>query len=62
MRISAIATAAGALMMEAVSRCPAGSGMMPSSKVANSANTVPAMVAMPPVITMNSSERLMRSM
>ena len=48
--------------MEAVSKCPAGSGMMPSSKVANRANTVPAMVAMPAVITMNSSERLMRSM
>ena len=57
--ISAITTAAGALIMDAVSRCPAGSDTMPDMKLAYTANTVPAIVAIPAVIIMNSSERLM---
>ena len=46
-------------MMEAVRRCPAGSEMMPDRKFAYTAKTVPAMVAIPAVIIMKSSDRVM---
>ena len=49
--------AAGAPSTEAMTKCAAASGISGASKVAYSTSTVPAMPAMPPVITRNNSLR-----
>lgn len=49
--------AAGALSTEAMISWPAASGITDDRIVAYSTSTEPAMLAMPPVITTNSSER-----
>ena len=52
-----IITAIGAPSTEAITRWPAASGMVEPRNCAYSTSTVPAMPAMPPVITTNSSLR-----
>ena len=59
--ILAMVIAAGALMTEAVRMCPRALGMTPPRMLAYNTIIVPAMVAMPQVITTNSSLRVMRS-
>ena len=50
--------AAGAPSTEAMTKCAAASGMRGARNVAYSTSTVPAMPAMPPVITRNNSLRV----
>jgi len=56
MRLTRIA--AGAPSTEAMTKCAAASDIRGASKVAYSTSTVPAMPAMPPVITRNNSLRV----
>ena len=53
-----IGTAAGALITEATSRCPNTPSMTPPRRLAYSTIIVPAMVAIPPAMMVNSSLRV----
>ena len=56
--IRLIRIAAGAPSTDAMTKCAAASGISGASSVAYSTSTVPAIPAMPPVITKNSSLRV----
>ena len=59
--IKLIRIAAGAPSTDATTRWPAASGIVAPSTVAYNTSTVPAMPAMPPVITTNNSLRVRRA-